>query len=1139
MLCRTLRDVMCQEAHLKYVRFNLQHISNCFTRAIGILVCTSAKECVRSLLPHMEEKFILERKSSQKTLTIYLEHVVERQKEMITRRLGQLCGLQLTRGQVSLILAVPSSHNLMSFFGSDYADFVSKITHSPTCVSTQVRLCMAVPSQVERYCLSDRIQDAWQAAKKLVAERTADLSSQFVDVHFWIVGALLGARSGEASEALRLIEKSRLVMESVSAYTLVSRVGRSQLPHYPFYVLGLVRTLQFEGLVRCFLKDFTGAEKCGEAALVAIGNFDRKEITQAVVVKEELMVLFVEIGANCTQQTDLVRIDNIWETERDKRRYSLRSSRINELFGSLFFQKGMYPHASIRLTDCLGSMEKIFGEQSAPVAEILNKLSFVYYNWNVKSFGLLCSCLLHRAEDTTIAVYGRYSPTHLGVVENIIVLFIERELYTVASRRLHQIKKLPPRYALRIPKDHPTLIHLPELERKLKQRYKNRAATIIQRVWKEYALSLLLKGAREHSALLIQKVGRGFTVRKAFNASLHGIGNIDTIERKQLMYIFLSASKPLLTSSTMFNQMERDWNGDFQHVRLFGMWMGSEEGNRTVQRLHNLEQAFRKRAEECVTLYEQGRLETVRVPGCENSFLCGNIVFTKVARQAYISTIQNDIFRHIRQELLNTVTAPLSVMVDSEKLSYVAEALLPLRRQPEFILTSDGRQGPQCNQNSLELINEMLRTLQRPFPRHVIQGVEIIRGAENLCYVTNGLGLVLDPAVGKYDGPPIAELPHSFFFSSIQLCINDKPKLAVEQLEKYVLSLTSRSLIMIYETLLLYIRLACSFEKGAEYKLFFQSLEEVEGVNLILPAILGSYHVACAAINAEEYKDALLYLNNVFSLLKKTRLHAYFASFITLECSRRLQQVSLISDKRIDAGVIEMIHGALSHGQPSPLLFATFERFIRYHKQFEEYASAEYLSELRYTRAKCQSPEYMDYVIEELTKASENQNAKEINERHKESKLYLSTCIHLIKVHRDNSKELGLLLTRFGTLLTAMNDLPDARKSLTHAYNILSVEAPFGPEMQIWKKHYRTLKIRIKERAVEIIRRAVRRWKEKKMLEAEMKEKSRGVQCDATGSTSTAPGSVDCSGIYRASLHCRRRNGRLVSTSQKATPYAQ
>ncbi|EPY23328.1 hypothetical protein STCU_07761 [Strigomonas culicis] len=1101
IIARTVRHVMFQEARLHYgSRIPLHQVNVYVARAVGTFVSgASPAAFVDGLLPYMEERFVFD-KASREELREALTAVVDSSAEAITMRLTRLCGLQMMRGTVGQVLVCPSHQNLHSFFQSNFSNVASYLTHWCANSSTKVKNNFVRPIKVQSHILNDRVDLAWVEMRQLLLDRAGRSNAPFVESFLWMVGALIAALAGDTSAAMTLIDKARLVVETVPAYMVGAGEHHTVIPRYPYYVMGQVTVLTCSVYVFCIAKKYSEAEQSGTAALRALDKLNSGNYEDLTSLREEVMLAFMEVAAHAESVEKLISIDKLWLKEGRGGAFSPRAARISEILGSLFLENNMYSHAVERFSDCLTITENLLGERSAAAGESLNKLAFAYYRWNVHTYGTVCSCLLHRAEDIMVDAYGRYSPMHLSVVENIITVFIERGWFVAASSRLHAIQNLPARYAVHIPKDHPTLLRARELKARICEDadFQEVAVSIIEFAWIEYRSKHLLKGVWERSVKEVQRVGRAFLARQALQKFAQGAleGDVQNIERLQHLHHILLSSKPLLAACRMYCTWDHNWNGEYQLVRLFGPWWNETEGTETLNTLGDVRARFCKKAEDVVRDVEAGALAPKPVPDCSTSFVVDNIVFTRIPKHSRLDQVQSDLFDFISQELFIPMTAPLSTIVRSSACDFFAEALLPLRHQPEMIFTSDGRAALQNPGATHEVIMGCVNQYRlQPFEAQHIQGVEIVRGADLVGYITNALGIVIDSTdpdprpLAQPLSQPLAALSHTIVYQCILLCLRDKADKANDLLEQKILSLDAANYNEkpLYTAFLSYTRFIARPEDFSNYQHVFDQIEELGDAGLALVVILIHYMYARTLYRKDFLKDAMQHLLCCFRTIRRTRLHACFAAYIVLECASFLQVVAFACDRRIDDWVLKVVREAITHGEPTMLLFTTCERFVMYHKHFEEAELAEAFVQLRVSRAKEVPPYVLDRITEELSKASEDGSARDANERQKRSALCLSTALHLSKIHRENTKEFAVLLTRYGALLMAMGDLPAAKKTLHQAYAILSAAAPDGPEMIVWRNYSRLLKRRLRERAMDVIRRAVRGWRERRQAEAEMR----------------------------------------------------
>ncbi|SYZ64456.1 hypothetical_protein (plasmid) [Leishmania braziliensis MHOM/BR/75/M2904] len=208
---------------------------------------------------------------------------------------------------------------------------------------------------------------------------------------------------------------------------------------------------------------------------------------------------------------------------------SLQGARISELFGSLLFDRDMFPSAVARLWECLETTEQLLGVTVLRVGEVLNKLTYVYYRWEVRQYGLFCSCILHRAEASMVEGSGLYSALHLRIVENIVPSFILRGVFVAASIQLGLFCSLPPRYTKPLSRNCLAILRIATIQSKLRDVFGSIAIVIVQQYGREYRSPALLRDVCESSAQGIQRLGRAFLVQHALLHLYYGSVTSDGI----------------------------------------------------------------------------------------------------------------------------------------------------------------------------------------------------------------------------------------------------------------------------------------------------------------------------------------------------------------------------------------------------------------------------------------------------------------------------------------------------------------------------------------------------------------------------------------------------------------------------------
>ena len=1098
MLARAIRRVMFAAMKQEHAAPTVRAANVFLERTAGSIISGSGARFTEGLLPALKDTFWLDDSTAVAPLVARLRHTLQREPIHIMKRICQLCGLQVMRGVVTEIFCTASHHNYSSFFSESHEALLTTLGKDTAPRAHAFTCAFIVPLRVRYFCRNGRCAKAWKEMLRLVELRGRNLNEKFLNAEVWTAAAVLAARCGREEESAVLIARAADVVYSIPAYVVQSTAVQVKLPSYLYSLVGQCHVKTAHGFSLILQNKLEAAEEMLEEALRLPDVFEPEQQYFLGHLRQQAMVGLFTIATH-SDAAKVRQFDAQWSNELRSMAPTLQGAKISELFGSLFFERGMWANAVGRLWECLETTEQLLGATALRVGEVLNKLAYVYYCWDARQYGLFCSCILHRAEEIMRERAGPFSALHLSVLENIISLFIQRGMFVEASHRLHELRTLPPRYTAHLSRDHPAMTRIAEIEAKLRSDFRPFAIDIIRRCWREHHSRLLVRAECERNVREIQRVGRAYLVRRMMVDLHYGATTPESIAQRAQTYSVLSFSRPLIAASALFDKNERHWNSEAQQLRLFTVaW--DRLGQLTAKAaLKRVEDEFETAAKRYLLEVRRGAQRGVPVAGCSTSFVLHNLVFTQVPSDHRLSALQVCVMRFLRRHLQLSVTAPLSTVVEYADCSYYVEALLPLHHQPQFILTCDGGRGVRYSSRVEDFVRYLMRVFSEAglthFPPAAWQGLEMVFGADELLYITNGLGLVSAAVHHQPESVVVCDetLPRDHFLMAWDYWAEGKMKEAVEMLERTLLDqrVTEHNAVQMY--LLAYFasaRFALGDDVEAAMRLFERCLTTLEENNLYLAAALTSHAEGRAWLQRDLPKLALEPLMRSLHLLKRRmRLHAYYGSFYLLEVARWTLLASGSREVVLDPEVLSLVAHAVEFGEPTLHLFTTCGRFIVYAHTVGDTALTQQLVRLRDARAKELPPAERNRFVQVLQEQSEDLQRRGGMESYKDCAFLLQTAIRLAEAGSSESKLLGVLLTSYGLLLTTMDKLKEARRFLRRANAILTkTVSSASPEMMTWHKNNRILTYRVRENAVRVIRRAVWRWKERRRLDKNMEE---------------------------------------------------
>ncbi|KAG5482445.1 hypothetical protein LSCM4_05705 [Leishmania orientalis] len=1012
-----------------------------------------------------------------------LRHTLQRRVVIVTKRLCELCGLRVVRGNVAEIVCQPSHHNYSPFYSPEHETLIAALAQDASEYAPAFRAAYLLPLSIRFFCRGGRLADAWREATQLVELRSRNMSERFLNAEAWTTAALIAAQCGRSKDSADLIKRATRVFD-IPAFLFLSTAPHVRMPPCLYFLQGQVHAKLAHGLICIQLQLFEAAEALFSEALRLPDVLEDERQPHVAHLRLQAAVGVYSVAVH-SEEAKVIQLDAQCSAELRSMPPSLQGARISELFGSLFFDRDMYRSAAGRLWECLETTEQLLGTAALRVGEVLNKLAYVYYCWDARLYGLFCSCILHRAEAIVVERSGMYSPLHLSIVSNIAPVFILRGMFVAASQRLHLLRTLSPRYAGRLSREHPVIIRIAAIESKLRNEFGSIAIVSIQRYWREYRSRALLHDVCESSAQEVQRLGRAFIVRRALLHLYDGSGTAEDIVLAAQRY----AMRPVLERATALEFRAA------APLPLFSLVGACIEQQALLDARQRLMAEFEATADTCLRGMRSGTLRGVPVPKCSTSLVLQNMVFTQVPVGHQLSALQLRLTQHLRCSFPCLLAVPLSTLVEFADCTYYVEALIPLHHPPRVVFTVDGRSSGAHAATVRSIVNDMMHYYRdaglTTSAADDCQNVEIVSGADGLFYLTNSLGLVSSLVHPQRTLDVSAlELPTNIFALAWEKCNAGKAKEAVDILEVALLSRASDEcgLLGIYFlSPLASARFTGGDELDGATRLFQRCSAGLQESAAMLPAALTAYTEGRAWLSRGNTKAALDPLLRSLTLCtERIRLHAYYGAFCIFEVTNWVLLADVMETK-VDVAVLRRVAHAVEFGEPTLSLFLTCGRFISYTQRVGDAAMSGQLIRLRDTRARELQPIELDRYLHVLLQRSECLQRRGGNESFHDCAFVLQTAIHMAEAAAVASRILGVLLTSYGLLLTMQNKLREARCALSRANAILAkTVTPTSLEAVTWRKNNRALQRRMQENAITVIRRAVRVWKERRRLEQKM-----------------------------------------------------
>lgn len=1117
MLARAVRRSLRECWAAEQFMLSRLSINNYLLRAVGALLSSTEESFTKGLLPQMQLIFTVSDTDGWSTAAAFLFRILKAEAVAITKRLCELCSLQLTRGDVVSVQIRPSRHNYISFYTTEQERLLHLLVHdSTTRYGAPFLRSFLCPLRVQFYFRGGHTSLAWQFAAHLAALCDEYPQEAFVNAAALGVAAVVAAYTGRAETCQQLVDRVARIVSCTPVYAgaptpapagaVVSpsplSLGSAPLTlsstssSHSLFFQGQLHVMVLQSFLLWRLHDIAAAEAALRQAMALHQSGGVLGQCRSVWGSQRAALGFFTMAAQSTD-AKARELDQLWAVERQSMGSSLFVAYINELYGSLFLDRSLFAHAAVRLWECLEMVEAILGPAALRVAEVLNKLAFVYYHWDIRRYGLYCSCILHRAEAIIIQGSGLYSPLHLVMAQNIIAVFLQRGMYVAASQRLYGLRSMPLRHASRLPRDHPAVARIGEMELRLHDAFLPRAVVMIQHCWRSYSRRSLLHGVRAAVVRDLQRFGRGFLTRRLLWRLRCGSTTVDAVNLQAQRYFMFSCSRPLICGSAFFSKQQRNWNGEVQHQRLTYIWWETAGGQEYQEAVHQAVVAFKAAAQRSVEDLCRGARSGTAVPGCSTSVVLDNMVLTRVPLRHRLSLLQEQLNSYLLGVAHFPLTAPLSTVVDAVGCSYFVQALLPLHRQPQYLLTADGHHGPSSSAVIQSAIAELLHVFEAAglttAQSRCWQGIEVVRGADHVAYVSNALGFVAQLARQSASGVDAeVPLPVTTFSRLLDLCTSGRGKEAIDEAEQRLLLGRDQGSRMLHVALQWYIgatRFTIGQDMDGAAALLQRCAANLEGSGHFFEASLFQLTEGRELLRRDACRSALVPLQrSIYLLTEKLRLHAYHGSMYVMVAARCLLAATIGGRGRVDAALLDRVLHAVEYGEPTAYMFATCQRFISYTEEAGETEMHQCLVRRRDARARQLVEPERHRLLQTLLHESQLLCRRGGTDAYHDGEVVLQTAIHVAAASPLESKWLGVLLTSYGLLQTSLHRLKEARRSLTKAYSILVAAVhPASPEMLTWHKNDRVLRRRVAADAIRVIRGAVRVWRQRRRLEEEMR----------------------------------------------------
>ncbi|ORC89839.1 uncharacterized protein TM35_000101070 [Trypanosoma theileri] len=1084
IIARAVRRVMYNQVTLDRAPRTVKTANGYLARAVSAMIDTDSNRFIYGLIPTINRMFPTS--DNDNLLQNYLQSLLRDNTLLATKRLCSLCGFILNRGIVERIDCIPSSHNFSSYVDVSHESAVPVFmlnTKKESDVTRGLFTSLILPYHIVHQVRAGHFQQAMRLARRIVAVR-ARAKRQFLYFEALINAAVVTTQAGNHESAKEMLERVRTGMRITPAVKLgvLKNSGTLLIPRNNYFLPGRVEVEVTDGFLDCCSGEYVEARKKFLSAIDLGCSMDTSSAEFATYL---LLLPFAGLLETAVRSS-VVTIGELlamWRRLRLLLGPSIYGATICEQLASLLFERGIYETAVERLRDAMEIVALLLGDQSFEVGVLLNKLAFVYYTWDVKRFGVLCTSLLQFSETIMIETKGDLTVSHLCVVENTVMTLMMRGKFVEASGRLRAVLNPSSQRILRIPREHPVMVRLYETQERLKTLFTPTAIVIIQRRWREYKRRVVLNIVFEVNACLLQRVGRGMLRRKLLLLYSRSYIHLEELYRHDYEFTLLNFSKPLLRASELISKKCRNWNGEFQYHHQCDLMWDADSYTARKEHLTALEQEFHNTVVEGIKSSQKLSRGLIPVPSCSTSFVKENIVITRVAKDDEFPKWQNKLSALLRQSPTAFFTAALCDYVVVEDEAYFAQALIPVHRKPQFIIASDGKidvgtYGESCG--IFEEISWLLLGHGLNHHTNCVFGAEIVKAMDGMWYLTNGIRFL---ASSQDSTDNLSETSNtSPYEKALQLCAMNQQKQAVALMEQYILSRKWYHCAgeILARSFLAYCRAAAGELKDTIFKVsnIGDNIEK-RGWTLLTTRL--NYLLGRALIRIGEYAQAIEPLMEQFQILKSERFHAYYAAYPILDSALWLGRASRNAGKPLQRSVITFTLHVATNSEPTELLFETCAAMTHYCMESGELQLAEEFAAVR------------ERKVKELDEASSLRYAKALHdhsqllfrrggkESYEASASMLTAAIRIVETAQPDSLALGIMLNNYGSLLTHMNKLSSAKKALLNAQRLLQTHlSREHQEMISWRKNMKILENRIRRGAALRIQHAVRRWIERR-----------------------------------------------------------
>ncbi|KAH9582350.1 CLU central domain [Trypanosoma melophagium] len=1084
IIARAVRRVMYNQVTLDCVPRTIKTANSYLARAVSGMMDTDSKRFIYGLIPTINEMFPTV--DNDGLLQEFLQSLLRENTLLATKRLCSLCGFILNGGIVERIDCIPSAHNFSSYVDINHESAVPVFmlnTKKESDVTRGLYTSLILPYHVLHHLRAGRLEQAMRLSRCIVAVR-AQAKRQFLYFEALINAAIVTTQCGDHEGAKEMLKRARTGMIITPAVKLgvVKNSGALLLPRNNFFLPGRIAVEVTEGFLHCYCEEYVEARKSFISSIDLGCSIDA---SSAEFATHLLLLPFMGLLETAVRSlvVTIPELLTLWKRLRNRLGPSIYGATVCEQLASLLIERGMYEMAVEQLRGAMDIVVLLLGDQSYEAGVLLNKLAFVYYTWDVKRFGVLCICLLQFSETIMIETKGDLTVSHLCVVENTVMTLMMRGNFVEASRRLRAILNPTSQRILRIPKEHPVTVRLYETQERLKTLFTPTATVIIQRHWREYKRRIALKIVFEVNACLLQRVGRGMLGRKLLLLYSRGDIQLEELYRHDYEFALLNFSKPLLRASELLSKKCRNWNGEFQYRHQCDLMWDADSYAVRKEHLSDVERDFHTTVLESIKISQESSRGLTPVPTCSTSFVKENIVITRVAKDDKFPKLQNKVSAMLRRSPTAFFTAVLSDYVVVNDKAYFAQALIPVHHEPQFLIASDGKidvgtYGEACD--IFEEISWLLHGRSIKRDNNWVLGAEIVRAMDGMWYLTNGISFL----ISSQDSTDILSgiSSSSPYEKALQFCAMNQQKQAVELMEQYILSRKWSHCAgeMLARSFLAYCRAAAGEVKEIVFKLS-GTPDNIERTGWMLLTTRLKYLHGRALIRIGEYAQAIKPLMEEFQILKTERFHAYYAAYPLLDNALWLGRASRNAGKPLPRSVITFTLHVATNSEPTELLFETCAAMTHYCMESGELQLAEEFAAVR------------ERKVKELDEASSLRYAKALHdhsqllfrrggkESYEASASMLTAAIRIVETAQPDSLALGIMLNHYGSLLTHMNKLSSAKKTLLNAQRLLQTHlSREHQEMISWRKNMKILENRIRRGAALRIQGAVRRWIERR-----------------------------------------------------------